>query len=103
MKKNVNICDRCNEKISKKKCVLCGKDTCESCLADIMMGFFWSSACYDCDDKIADDMEDKKFWKEFIENNPNIKKKIIEYVKRKVILAGLEGDEKIKRMRINLV
>ncbi len=93
MKKEVNICDKCKDRIAKQKCCLCNSDVCKECSEKELIGLFDDVVCVSCSKKLDDcGIEDEEFWKGFIKSNKDVKEKIMEYVKRNIMLQNLNGD-----------
>lgn len=95
MKKEVNICDKCKDRIAKQKCCLCDSDVCKECSEMELIGIFEDIVCTSCSKKLDDcGMEGEEFWKGFIKNNKGVKEKIMEYIKRNIMLQNLKGAKK---------
>lgn len=92
MKREVTICDICNERVAKKKCRLCKRDICEKCGEEVIIGTTTLFICKSCSRKIENVINYETFWDEF-NKNENMEEKIIEYINKNLILKGLEDEE----------
>ncbi len=97
MKKEVNICDNCKERVTKLKCCLCNNDVCSNCSEKEILGLFDGLVCNSCNEKLNNcGIEEEDFWKDFIKNNKDIKEKIMDYIKRNIIIENLSETKKKK-------
>ena len=102
MKKEVNICDRCKEMVSKDKCEICDDDVCDNCLEKETLGIFDGLVCESCSNKLDEcEIDEENFWKDFIKNNKNIKEKMMDYIKRNIIIENLSETKKKKDNKLD--
>ena len=105
-KKEVVICDKCNEKIAKYKCDLCEIDLCSeyNCSKEINLevkkrvgtenpiSFNRIYFCSDCEEKVFELLKETP--NEILDKENKIKDIIIERVKKNLMLNGLKHRKK---------
>lgn len=96
MKKNVDICDVCNNIISDNKCEICDKDLCKICRVDTKIsvlkgGVIWHMVtCKSCN-FIISKSKLKHLFDEDI--NKPLRAKLMKILKNGVMLKTLEEDD----------
>lgn len=98
VEKTVNICDSCKEKVAKNKCEICGKDNCEDCNREKMVGsmvsFLKYNLCPRCEDVLQYiSINEPKIFEEIFENKPEIKQSILETLKNIIMLKKISEDD----------
>jgi len=91
VEKKLQVCDICEERISKHKCGVCNKDLCGTCskqypIVSIPQKTILFRICKPCLKKIAVLFKDERFVDQFIDNFSKL-------VQSSQILAELEDDD----------
>ena len=91
VEKKLQVCDVCEEKISKHKCGICGKDLCSTCakrfpLVSMSAEIVITRICKSCLQKAEHLFKDQKFVDQFIDSFSKL-------VQSSNILKELEEDE----------
>ncbi len=92
IKKEVLVCDICNNTFARKKCFLCDKDICSNCgnRSKVVYDMF---LCKPCNSRVK--MMDDNFMEDFLETlGVDTKAKMKEYLVKRLIAEELSGERK---------
>lgn len=96
VKKNVILCDTCNERLSTRKCDFCDADLCNSCGAKLdivirdVVNLEEINLCRNCSKKLGDKIKNSETYKnqQFCSK---IKEDIVSYIKKEIMAQELEN------------